>query len=184
VRTKFTRLPSSSSSHLLPPIHGRERRGLRRGGRFGRAGGGRGRTGHEGRGHRRRRGAHGHRNAGAAGGHCRRSREGAPQPGKVRGEWGRPCADGNTKKRRNPRYNNGGSHRGRRPLPEPRGNPSIAGDSGIQSTNRTRCDEALDETNAAVPSDSADDARIGSNCSPELSPELEPPRTSASNTGS
>jgi hypothetical protein len=55
---------------------------------------------------------------------------------------------------------------------------------GVQSTNRTRPDEALDETNAAVPSDSADDARIGSNCSPDLSPELEPPRTSASNTGS
>jgi hypothetical protein len=57
------------------------------------------------------------------------------------------------------------SHRGRRPSPEPRGNPSIAGDSEIQSTNRTRCDEALDETNATVPSDSADDAQIGSNCS-------------------
>jgi hypothetical protein len=41
-------------------------------------------------------------------------------------------------------------------------------------------DEALDETNAAVPSDSADDARIGSNCSAEL----EPLRTSASNSGS
>ena len=76
------------------------------------------------------------------------------------------------------------SHRGRRPSPEPRGNLSIVADSGIQSTNRTRCDEALDETNAAVPSDSADDAQIESNCSPELSPELEPPRTSASNTGS
>jgi hypothetical protein len=53
-------------------------------------------------------------------------------------------------------------------------------DLGIQSTNRTRCDEVLDETNAAVPSDLVDDAGIGSNCSPEL----EPPRTSASNTGS
>ena len=39
--------------------------------------------------------------------------------------------------------------------------------------NRTRCDEAFDETNAAVPSDSVDDAQIGSNCSPELErPEL------------
>jgi hypothetical protein len=75
------------------------------------------------------------------------------------------------------------AYRGRRPSPEPRENLSIAGDSGIQSTNRMRCDEALDETKAAVPSDSANDARIGSNCSPELSPELEPPRTSASNTG-
>jgi hypothetical protein len=46
--------------------------------------------------------------------------------------------------------------------------------------NRMRPDEALGETNAAVPSDSADDARIGSNCSPEL----EPIRTSASNSGS
>jgi hypothetical protein len=55
---------------------------------------------------------------------------------------------------------------------------------GVQSTNRTRPDEALDEMNAAVHSDSADDARIGSNCSPELSSELEPLRTSASNTGS
>jgi hypothetical protein len=44
--------------------------------------------------------------------------------------------------------------------------------------NRTRFDEALDETNTGVTSDSADDARIGSNCSLEL----EPPRTSASNT--
>jgi hypothetical protein len=47
-----------------------------------------------------------------------------------------------------------------------------------------RCGEALDETNIAVLSDSADDARIGSNCSPELSPKLQPLRTSASNTGS
>jgi hypothetical protein len=41
-------------------------------------------------------------------------------------------------------------------------------------------DEALDEKNAAVLLDSADDARTGSNCSPEL----EPLRTSASNSGS
>jgi hypothetical protein len=58
------------------------------------------------------------------------------------------------------------SHRGRRPSLEPRRNPSIAEDLGVQSTNQTRPDEALDETNAAVPSDSADDARIGSNSSP------------------
>jgi hypothetical protein len=36
--------------------------------------------------------------------------------------------------------------------------------------NRTRCDEALDKTNAAVASDSADDGRTESNCSPELEP--------------
>jgi hypothetical protein len=79
---------------------------------------------------------------------------------------------------------NGGAHRGKRLSLERKRNSSIAGDSRIQSTNRTRSDEALDETNAAVPSDSADDPRIGSNCSSELSPELEPHRTSASNIGS
>jgi hypothetical protein len=166
------RLPSSSSSlHLLPPIHGRERRG-RGGGCTGEdevepVRGGRGRTGREGRGHRCRGGVRagvGRGSASAAVGHRRHRRGGetegggAPPPGKVRGEWERLCTDGKTKKRRNLRYNNGGSHRGRRPSPEPKGNPSIAGDSGIQSTNRTRCDKALDETNAAVPSDSADDA--------------------------
>jgi hypothetical protein len=50
--------------------------------------------------------------------------------------------------------------------------------------NQKQWDEALDEPNAAVPSDSADDARIGSNCSPKLSSELEPLRTSTSNSGS
>jgi hypothetical protein len=157
------------------------------------AGGGRG---HSRRGGARRRGSTGTRapppaTAAAAG----EGERGAADEGKWRGEgcrhrgrWGEseggPARTGKRRTRRNPRYNNGGSHRGRRPSPEPRGNPSIAGDSVIQSTNRTRCDEAPDETNAAVPSDSADDARIVSNCSAELSPELELPRTSASNTGS
>jgi hypothetical protein len=72
------------------------------------------------------------------------------------------------------------SHQGRSPLPEPTRNPSIAGDSEVRSTNRTRPNEDLDETNTVVPSDSADNAQIGSNCSPEL----ELLRTSASNTGS
>jgi hypothetical protein len=76
------------------------------------------------------------------------------------------------------------AHRGRRPSSEPKPNPSIAGDSEIQSTKPTRPDEALDETNVAVPSESADDAQIGSNCSSELSSKLEPPRTLASNTES
>jgi hypothetical protein len=40
--------------------------------------------------------------------------------------------------------------------------------------NRTHCDEAFDDTNTTVLSDSTDDARIKSNCSPELLPELEP----------
>ncbi|PWZ28452.1 hypothetical protein Zm00014a_028481 [Zea mays] len=88
------------------------------------------------------------------------------------------------KKRRNPRCNNGGFSPGKKTLAGAEEKSVDCRRFGIQSMNRTRCDEAFDETNAAVPSDSADDARIGSNCSPELSPELEPPRTSASNTGS
>jgi hypothetical protein len=39
-------------------------------------------------------------------------------------------------------------------------------------TNRRHREEALDETNAVVPLDSADDAQIETNCSSELSPEL------------
>jgi hypothetical protein len=42
-------------------------------------------------------------------------------------------------------------------------------------------DEALGETNTTVPSDSTNDARIESNCSPS---ELEPLQTSSSNSGS
>jgi hypothetical protein len=124
VRTKFTRLPSSSSSfHLLPLIHGREKRkgrGLHRGGR-----GWAGRTGREGRGHRSRWGVRagvGRGSASAAVGHRRHRRggekgrrrggeteeEGAPPPGKVRGEWEMLCTDGKTKKRKNSRCNNGG----------------------------------------------------------------------------
>jgi hypothetical protein len=56
-------------------------------------------------------------------------------------------------------------------------NSSIDRDSKVRSMNRTHQDEALDETNTAVPSDSVDNARIGSNCSPEL----ELLQTSASN---
>jgi hypothetical protein len=48
---------------------------------------------------------------------------------------------------------------------------------------RMHRDEALDEMNATVPSDSLDDAQIGSNCSLELSLELEPLRTSVSDSG-
>jgi hypothetical protein len=76
------------------------------------------------------------------------------------------------------------SHRGRRPLPELRRKSSIDGDSGVRLMNRTHRGEALDETNVAVSLDSADDLQIGSNCSLELSLELEPLRTAASNSGS
>jgi hypothetical protein len=134
------------------------------------AGGGRGRTG---------RASAGCWSAGAAAEETRRG-EGR----RCRGRWGEteggPARTEKRRTRKNPRCNNRGSHRGRRPSPEPRRNSSIAGDSGVQSMNRTCPDEALDETNAAVPSDSADNARIGSNCSPEL----KALRTSASNTRS
>jgi hypothetical protein len=65
-------------------------------------------------------------------------------------------------------------------LIEAEANSSIDGDSEVRSTNRTCRDETLDETNVAVSSNSTDDARIGSNCSPES----EPFRTSAINSGS
>jgi hypothetical protein len=42
--------------------------------------------------------------------------------------------------------------------------------------------EALDETNIVVPLNYANDAQIESNCSPELSLELQPSQTSASNS--
>jgi hypothetical protein len=66
------------------------------------------------------------------------------------------------------------AHRRRRPSPEPSTKLSIGDAPLIRSTNRRHQDESLNETNAAVPSDSTDDARIESNCSPELSLELEP----------
>jgi hypothetical protein len=60
---------------------------------------------------------------------------------------------------------------------------SIDGESEVQSTNQKHQDEALDEVNAAVFLDFTNDARIESNCSSELSPDMEPPRTLASNFG-
>jgi hypothetical protein len=63
---------------------------------------------------------------------------------------------------------------------EPVTNSSIDDKPSVRSTNRKHRDEALDKTNAAVPSESSDDAQIKSNCSPEL----ELSRTSASNFGS
>jgi hypothetical protein len=70
------------------------------------------------------------------------------------------------------------AHRRRRSLPEPSTNSPIGDESSVESKNRRQRDEALDETNAVLPSDSTDDARIESNCSPVLSPELDPSRTS------
>jgi hypothetical protein len=73
------------------------------------------------------------------------------------------------------------THRRRGCSPVPRTNPSIDGDSEVQSTNRKHRDEDLIETNATVLSDSTSDAWIESNFSPKLSPKLEPPQTSARN---
>jgi hypothetical protein len=114
------------------------------------------------------------RHRGREGGRARR-RERRRRGPRHRGWWG----DGEeglarTGKQRNPRYNNGGFSPGKKTPPEPRRKSSIDGDSEVRSMNLTRPDEALDETNAAVPSGSTDDAQIGSNCSPKLSPELEP----------
>jgi hypothetical protein len=95
--------------------------------------------------------------------------------------WGERRVEGGhgytAKTKKKKMANNRGCSPGRRPLPESRRKPSIDGDSEVRSMNRMRCDEALDETNVAISSDSVDDAHIGSNCSPEL----EPLRTSASN---
>jgi hypothetical protein len=97
------------------------------------AGGGRGRTGRAGRGHSRRGGVRagvGRVSTSAAVGHRRHRRggekgappgrenggRGAPPPGKVREEWEMLCTDGKTKKRRNPRHNNGGFSPGKKTL--------------------------------------------------------------------
>jgi hypothetical protein len=74
------------------------------------------------------------------------------------------------------------AHQRRRSLPEPRRNSLIDGELEVRSTNRKHRDEALDETNIVVLSDFTNNARIETNCSPELSPKLEPLRTSASNS--
>jgi hypothetical protein len=56
---------------------------------------------------------------------------------------------------------------------------SIDSEPEVGSMNRKHRDEALDETNEAVLSNFANDAQIENNCSLEL----EPPRTSSSNSG-
>jgi hypothetical protein len=64
--------------------------------------------------------------------------------------------------------------------PEPRTNSPIEDEMSARSTYRWHLDEALDETDAAVPLDSTDDARIECN----YSWELEPSQTLASNSRS
>jgi hypothetical protein len=79
--------------------------------------------------------------------------------------------------------NNGRAHRRRGPSPEPRRNPSIDSEPEVILTNQKHRDEALAKKNTSVLSDFANDAQIESNSSPELSLELEPPRTSTGNSG-
>jgi hypothetical protein len=62
------------------------------------------------------------------------------------------------------------THWRRRPSPEPSTKSWIGDEPSVGSTNQRHLDKAFDETNAAVPSDSADDARIKSNYLPELEP--------------
>jgi hypothetical protein len=52
------------------------------------------------------------------------------------------------------------AHWRRRLSPEPRRNPSIDSEWEVRSMNRKHQDEALNETNAAVLSDFANDARL------------------------
>jgi hypothetical protein len=72
------------------------------------------------------------------------------------------------------------AHRRRRSSSEPKRKSLINGEPKDGSTNQKHRDEVLDDTNVAVLSDSANNAWIKSNCSLELSPELEPSQTSAS----
>jgi hypothetical protein len=62
------------------------------------------------------------------------------------------------------------AHWRRRLSLEPSTKSSIRDEPSAGSMNRRHRDEALDETNATVPTDSTDDARIESNCSLELEP--------------
>jgi hypothetical protein len=58
------------------------------------------------------------------------------------------------------------AHRRRRASLEPRRNPSIDGESEVESMKRKHGGEALDEMNPTLLSDFTNDAQIESNCSP------------------
>jgi hypothetical protein len=72
------------------------------------------------------------------------------------------------------------AHRRRWSSSEPKRKSLINGEPKDGSMNQKHRDEVLDDTNVAVLSDSANNAWIKSNCSLELSPQLEPSQTSAS----
>ena len=94
---------------------------------------------------------------------------GGRAPRRRAGEWGATLSNPRNRRKE---MRNGGAHRGRRLSLEPRG----------KSFDWRRFGGPIDETSTAVPSDSTDDTRIGSNCSLELSPELESLWTSVSNS--
>jgi hypothetical protein len=147
-----------------------EGKGLHGGG----GGGGVGEGWPDGRGRRRAENGGGSRRVGEKGG------EGAPPPGRARKGRERPCVNGN---RRNKKTLGATMVEGspeNAPTPETRTNPPIEGEPSVGLTNRRHQDEALDEMGAVVPLDAAADAQIESKCSPEL----EPCRTSVSNSGS
>jgi hypothetical protein len=79
---------------------------------------------------------------------------------------------------------NGEQSPGKKTSPEPKSKTPICDEPSVGSMNRSHRDKALDETNEATPSDSTYNVRIEINCSPKLSQELEPSRTSVSNFGS
>jgi hypothetical protein len=85
---------------------------------------------------------------GGKGRHWGKHRGGTPPPGKVRWGEGRPARTRKRRTRRNPRYNNRGYHRGRRPSPEPRRNPSIDGVSEEESIDWRRFRGPIDEPDA------------------------------------
>jgi hypothetical protein len=97
---------------------------------------------------------------------------GAPPPGKKKEGRGRPCTVEKMEKQRNPRCNNEGFWVVKKTLAGAEEETIDWRRFGVRSTNRTRQDEALDETNKVVSSDSADDAQIGNNCSEKLKPLL------------
>jgi hypothetical protein len=105
--------------------------------------------------------------------------EGAPPPQEMRDGRGGPAQTGKGRNDKTLGATMVEGSPGKTTSPEPSTNSSIRDELLVGSMNRRHQDEALGETNAAVPSDSADDARIGSNCSLELGPL----RTSASNSG-